>query len=325
MQLYKAEASVVSADKFTSRVREMARIILIVYLIFSVSFTVLMKLSGMSLFDSLVHMFATVSTGGFSSKGASVAYFNSVYVETVITIFMIIGATNFALHYNFFKQGFKVYTKNAEFRFYIFLMAAATIAVTLNLSGGMFSNIAESFRYSAFQVVSITTTTGFGSADFDAWPPLSRFIMLALMFAGGSAGSTTGAIKCIRLLLLLKIGYKEIYRLIHPHAVVPVKLSGRVVPPEALRGVMGFTVLYLLVFVVSSFILAALGLDLVSAIASAAATLSNVGPGLGLTGPMSNYSMIPDPGKWILILNMLLGRLEIYTLLILFVPAYWRG
>jgi trk system potassium uptake protein TrkH len=145
------------------------------------------------------------------------------------------------------------------------------------------------------------------------------------MFAGGSAGSTTGSIKCIRLLLLLKIGYKEIYRLIHPHAVIPVKLAGRVVPREALRGVMGFTVLYLLVFLVSSFILAALGIDLVSSIASAAATLANVGPGLGLTGPLSSYAMIPDLGKWVLILNMLLGRLEIYTLLILFVPAYWRG
>jgi trk system potassium uptake protein TrkH len=327
MQLYKAEASVVGADRFASRVKEMARIILIVYLLFSVVLTVLLKLSGMSLFDSLIHMFGTVSTGGFSSHGTSVAYFDSAYIETIITVFMILGATNFALHYNFFKQGFKVYTKNAEFRFYIFLMAAATVAVTINLSGGAggIASLAESFRYSAFQVVSIITTTGYGSADFDAWPPLSRFIILALMFAGGSAGSTTGSIKCIRLVLLLKLGYKEIYRLIHPHAVIPVKLSGRVVPREVLRGVMGFTILYLIVFLVSSFILAALGIDLVSSIASAAATLANVGPGLGLTGPLSSYAMIPDLGKWVLILNMLLGRLEIYTLLILFVPAYWRG
>ena len=324
MQLYKAEASVVSADKFTSRVREMARVILAVYLVFSVTLVIILSFLGMNLFDSFIHMFGTVGTAGFSSKGSSIAHFDSIYIESVIVLFMILGATNFALHYRFFREGFKVYTKNPEFRFYILLMVVASILVAVNLRSFGYGSTFESVRHSVFQVVSVVTTTGFSTADFAAWPAFGQVLLLILMFTGGCAGSTTGAIKGIRLLLLLKLGYKEIYRLIHPHAVIPIKLSGRLVPPDVMRSVVGFTVLYFMVFVVSSLALSWMGIDLTTAVSSAAATISNVGPALGLSGPMASYSVMPEPAKWLLITNMLLGRLEIYTLLILFVPAFWR-
>ncbi len=325
MQLYKAEASVVSSDKIAPRVREMARIILAVYLGMSISLLVILKLLGMDLFNATLHMFATVSTAGFSPQNASVGYFNSVYIEAVIVLFMILGATNFALHFKFFRGGYRVYTKNSEFKFYIIVMALASVLIGLNLWLSGETGIFNSFRHSIFQVVSVTTTTGFSTVDFSAWPAFGQLMLLALMFIGGCAGSTTGSIKSIRLLLMIKLGYKEIYRLVHPHAVVPVKLGGRLVEPEILRSVMGFTVLYLLVFIISTCALGWLGVDLTTAISSAAATLSNVGPALGLAGPESGYAFMPEPGKWVLILNMLLGRLEIYTLMILFIPAFWRG
>jgi trk system potassium uptake protein TrkH len=266
-----------------------------------------------------------IATGGFSDKNMSIAHFQNVYVEGIIIILMVLGATNFALHYGFYQKGIRAYTTSEEFRFYILVMVVATIVVTLSLNGTVYATAAESLRYAAFQVVSVTTTTGYSTADFGSWPSFSQILLLVLMFFGGSVGSTTGSIKCVRLLLLIKLGYKEIYRLIHPHAVITVKLGGKVVPPEIMRGVAGFTFLFISVFVVSAAVLSGLGLDPLTAISSAAATLGNVGPALGELGPASNYSMVPDAGKWVLVFNMLLGRLEIYTLLILLVPAFWKG
>ncbi len=325
MQLYKAEASVVSGEKFTPRVKEMARILLAVYLIISLTEVLFLSLAGMDLFDSFIHTFGTVATGGFSNRAESIEHFRSPYIEAVITVFMVLGATNFALHYRFFQEGFGAYIRNEEFRFYILVMALSTAAVTINLSAGFYGGVLESFRYASFQVVSIMTTTGYSTADFSLWPPFSQVLLLVLMFFGGSAGSTTGAIKCIRLLLLLKIGYREIYRLVHPHAVTTVKLGGRVVPQDVLTGVTGFTLAFISIFVVSSIVIASLGIDPFTSISATAATLGNIGPGFGPVGPAGNYSSIPDPGKWVLILNMLLGRLEVYTLLILLLPAFWRG
>ncbi len=325
MQLYKAEASsVVAGEKFAPRVREMARILLAVYLIISFTEVLFLTLGGMNLYDSFIHTFGTVATGGFSNRVESVAYYNSPYIEAVITIFMILGATNFALHYRLFQDGPSAYLKNEEFRFYIFVMTISTVAVTINISG-LYNSLVESFRYASFQVISIMTTTGFSTADFSLWPPFSQILLLVLMFFGGSAGSTSGTIKCIRLLLLFKIGYREVYRLVHPHAVTPIKLGGKVVPQDVITGVTGFTLAYISVFVVSSVILASLGIDPLVSISASATTIGNIGPGLGFVGPAGNYSAIPELGKWVLILDMLLGRLEVYTFLILLLPAFWRG
>ncbi len=325
MQLYKAEASTVSADKFAPRIKEMARILFAVYLIISFTQVVFLSLAGMDLFDAFIHTFGTVATGGFSSRNTSVGYFQSALIEGIIIVFMFLGATNFSLHYRFFHEGYKVYLKNEEFRFYLLVMTVATILVTSNLIVSAYYGVGESLRYAIFQVVSIMTTTGYSTTDFEKWPFFSQMVLLVVMFFGGSTGSTTGSIKCIRLLILIKLAYREIYRLVHPHAVTPIKLGGKVLSPDIINGVMGYTFLFMGIFALSTVSLTLVGIDLITAISSSIATLGNIGPGLGITGPASNYSTIPDPGKWILILNMLLGRLEIYTILILLLPAFWRG
>ena len=325
MQLYKAEASTISGDKFVPRISEMARILLVIYLVLSLSMAVLLLLSGMGLYDTLIHTLSGASTGGFSNYNGSIGSFGNVWIEAIIIVFMVLGATNFALHYGVYREGFKVFFRNEEFKFYILIMVVSTAAVTINLAVSHYGSIGAAFRHAVFQVVSIATTTGYSTVDYGLWPSFSQIVILSLIFVGGSAGSTTGAIKCVRLLLMLKLLKKEVSTLIHPHAIIPVKMNGRVIDSDILRSVTTFAFLFFIVFVVSSFVLSALGLDTFTAISSAAATLGNVGPALGVTGPASNYSMVPEAAKWVLTVNMLLGRLEIYTLLILFVPAFWRA
>ncbi len=325
MQLYKAEGSIASVDKFVPRVTEMAKILWLVYMVMSFVMVVFLLMGGMGLYDAFIHAFGTLSTGGFSNQDMSVGHYNSVIIETIIVVFMFLGATNFTLHYQFYHKGLGAYVRNREFRLYFFLVISAIILVTLNLRLAFYDSISQSFRYAVFQVVSIHTTTGFSSVDFARWPALSQLILFMTMFLNGSAGSTSGGIKCMRILILAKSVRREIYRLIHPRAVIHIKLGGTVVSPEVVNGVVGFTFLYMLIFAVAALILAALGVDFVSAITASATTIGGIGPGLSALGPDSNYSAIPFLGKWILILNMLMGRLEIYTLIILFTPTFWRG
>ncbi|MCK5237346.1 MAG: TrkH family potassium uptake protein, partial [Deltaproteobacteria bacterium] len=261
MQLYKAEASTISGDKFVPRIKEMARILFIVYAVISFAMLVLLIIGGMGIYDSFIHMLGGVSTAGFSSKNASIAHFGSVYVEVVVMFFMILGGASFALHYGFFRKGLISYTKNEEFKFYLLMIALSTIILTICLKGAVFAGIGESLRYASFQAVSLITTTGYTSADYGNWPVYAQLIILCLMFIGGSAGSTTGAIKCVRVLLILKLVYKEIYKLIHPHAVIPVKLAGKAVPIEILRSVLGFSALFILAFIISAILLSFTGLD----------------------------------------------------------------
>lgn len=327
MQLYKAEAPGigVAADKLAPRLVETVRLLGFVYLVITTTEVVFLIWAGMGPFDAIIHSFATVATGGFSNKNISIEAYHSPLIESIITVFMFISATNFALHASLLKKGPRVYLENPEFRFYIFLQLTAILLVTLNLRLSIYDSVTSAFRFASFQVVSITTSTGFSSTDFAGWPSFSQFALIVLMLIGGSTGSTTGAIKCVRVLLLLKQGYKELRQLIHPHAVIHVKLGGRIVPPEVVAGATGFTFLYIVIFFIASMAMTFLGLDIVSAISSVAATLGNIGPGIGVVGPLSNYSEVPYIGKWLLISCMLLGRLEVYTLLILFTPAFWKG
>ena len=324
MQLFKAETSTISGDKFVPRIRDMARILFTIYILFMATMMALLMAAGMDLFDAFVHTVGGVATAGFSDKNLSVGHYGSFAIEAIVMTFMVLGATNFALHYEFSKKGFSAYLGSEEFRFYIYVMVVFTALIAMSL-GGVYDGVAETLRYASFQVVSITTTTGYTTADFSKWPETSQVLLLFLMFIGGSVGSTTGSIKCIRILLLLKVCYKEIYRLIHPHAVIPVKLAGRVIDPDVIRSVTGYTVLFVLLFVLSAMALSATGLDAWTAVTSAAATIGNVGPAMGSVGPAAGYGGAPDAAKCIYIANMLLGRLEIYTLLILLVPAFWRG
>lgn len=324
MQLFKAEVPGPLPDKLKPRIKETAEILWGVYLLVTLMETTLLMFGGMSLFDALCHTFGTVATGGFSTKNASIAHFDSVYIEVVIILFMVIAGTNFSLHYRALKGKVQTYYKDREFQFYcLFLVTCLLITVPILYFASKY-DMGKAVRSAAFQVVSIVTTTGYATDDFELWSSSGQLIMLVLMFIGGCAGSTGGSIKIIRIMLLLKHGITEIKKLLHPNAYIPVRLGGRVISADVITNILAFFILYMLIFVCGSFCMALMGLDFVTAVASVAATLGNIGPGLGNVGPTDNYAAIPVAGKWLLSLFMLLGRLEIYTVIILFVPEFWK-
>lgn len=324
MQLYKAEVPGPVPDKLKPRIRDTAMVLWKVYVLFSAAETLLLMLGGMDLFDALCHTFGTMATGGFSTHTLSIGSYQSPYVDTVIIVFMLFAGINFSLHYRFLKGESLSFWRNSEFRFFIGAVTIFFLVVTFNIYHTVYETFSEAIRYGAFQVISIITTTGYSTADYERWPSLSQNILLFCMFLGASAGSTGGGMKCLRIMLLLKHSYKQLFHLIHPHAVTQVKLGGKPVSNEVLHSIWGYFMLYLGLFVLCAFLLAAMRVDVVTSFAAAAATIGNIGPGLGMVGPMDNYVHIPVLGKWVLILSMLLGRLEIYTILILFVPEFWR-
>jgi trk system potassium uptake protein TrkH len=324
MQLYKAEIPSPVVDKLQPRISETAKSLWKVYLLITVIEIGLLYIGGMPLFDSVCHAFCTMPTGGFSTLNGSIAQFNSAYFEGVITLFMILAGINFALHFKFLKGDFRVFGRDPECRVFLSILAILILLATWNTYGTIYSSVIKAFRYAAFQVSSIITTTGFVTANYEQWPALSQLILVLCMFLGAMAGSTGGAIKIVRILLLVKHGYREIFTLIHPHAVISIKLGKKPVPPDVVNSIGGFFILYLGLFVAAVIFMSALGLDARTSFASVAATIGNVGPGFGLVGPLSNYLSIPDVGKWMLMFCMILGRLEIYTVIILLVPAYWR-
>ncbi len=331
MQLFRAEAPGPQTDRLTPRIAQTAKLLWGVYILLSVIETLLLWLGDMTLFDALCHTFGTMATGGFSTKNGSIAHYNSVYIETVITVFMFLAGTNFALHYRALRGDVKSYFKDTEFRFYciviflsIFLVSWNIVRFKNHIEQVPYDSVWDSIRYAAFQVVSITTTTGYGTADFEMWPYLSQFVLVTLMFYGGCAGSTGGGMKQIRFLLLIKQSGAEIKRLIFPHAVLPVRVNDRVVPSEVLTHVLGFFFFFIGIFAIVTCIMATLGLDLITAASCTIAAMGNIGPGLGDVGPIDNYAHIATAGKFILSFCMLLGRLEIYTVLILFSSSFWK-
>ena len=324
MQLYKAEVPGPVPDKLKPRIRDTAMVLWKVYVLFSAAEALLLMLGGMDLFEALCHTFGTTATGGFSTRNASIGSYHSPYIDTVIILFMLLGGINFSLHYQCLRGDLRAFWRNPEFRFFIGAILIFFLAVTFNIYHTVCETLSGAIRFGAFQVISIITTTGYTTADFEKWPPLSQSILLFCMFLGASAGSTSGGMKCLRIMLLLKHSYKQLFSLIHPHAVTQVKLGGRPISDEVLHSIWGYFMLYLGLFILCSFLLAAMGVDVVTSFAAVAASIGNIGPGLGLVGPTDNYAHIPVLGKWLLILCMLLGRLEIYTVLVLFVPEFWR-
>ncbi len=324
MQLYKAELPSPVKDKISPRVVDTAKLLWGVYVLISLAQFFLLMLGGMNAFDAACHTFATMGTGGFSNYDASIGHFQSLYIEGVIIFFMAVAGMNFALHYRLFTGDFKSFFSDGELRFYLLIILVATAVVTIDLHLNLFYEMGKALRSSLFTVVSIITTTGFVTDNFDQWPLPSRIIILHLMFIGGCAGSTGGAIKCLRILLIIKHSYLEFYRLIHPHAVVVVKLGKQTVPADIMASIRSFFFLYISTAIAATLCMAFLGLDLISAFSAVATTLGNVGPGFGLVNPLSNFFEIPQAGKWILSFCMLLGRLEIFTVLVLFIPDFWK-
>ncbi len=324
MQLYKAETPSPVVDKLKPRISDTAKILWKVYLGITVVQVLFLLGGGMSIFDAFCHAFCTLPTGGFSTRNASIAAFDSAYLDTVFIVFMLLAGISFSLHYKMLKGDFKIFGRDEECRIFLVVVAVFILLITLNVYGNVYSSFSHSFRQAAFQVSAIITTTGFVTADYETWPAFSQIILLSCMFFGAMAGSTGGGMKFMRIILLIKHGYQQIIRIIHPHAVTAVKLGGRAVPAEILNGIWGFFILYLCLFFVATLIMAALGLDLVSSIGAVASSLGNIGPGLGIVGPVRNYLEVPLAGKWVLAACMLIGRLEIYTVIVLLTPEFWK-
>jgi trk system potassium uptake protein TrkH len=324
-QMFRAEAPGPTEDKLKPRLKETARILWMVYVVISGIEFIILIAAGMGIYDSITHTFSTMACGGFSPKADSIAAFGSPLIEGIITLFMFIAGANFALHYRTIYVDHKSFLRDSEFKFYCFIVATASILLTLILwKTKTFDGIALSFRYAIFQVISILTTTGYATHDFNIWPDSGRMILFMIMFIGGCAGSTAGGIKIVRLLLMLKYGYRELLKALQPKMVRPIRLGNRVVSEEIMGSIFSFMILYLLIFMTSTFILSLFEIDLISAASASIVTLGNIGPGFNLVGPWSNFSAIPAIGKLVLIVNMWIGRLEIFTILVLLIPGLWR-
>lgn len=324
MQLFVAEVPGLKPDKLHPKIKETAKRLWAIYIIFTFVEVVLLMFGGMDLFDAINHSFTTMATGGYSTKQASIAYWDSPYIHYVITLFMIIAGTNFTLSYFALHFNFKKVFQNEEFKYYLGFIAGFTIIIAYALYIFESTGVEQSIRDSVFQVVSIMTTTGFATVDYYQWTPFIWVLLFILMFFGGSAGSTGGSIKIVRILLVLKNGYLELKRLIHPNAIIPVRFNHQAVPSNIIANVLAFIMFYIVIFVVGTIIMTATGLDFESSMGSVAATLGNIGPGIGTVGPAENFYHVTDFGKWFLSFLMLLGRLELFTVLVILSPSFWK-
>ncbi len=324
MQLFKAEIPGPVVDKLTPRITETAKILSGVYLLISSVQTGLLLGGGMSLFDALCHTFGTTATAGFSTRNASVGAFDSAFLRYVIIFFMILGGTNFSLHYRFLRGDLTAHLRNGEFRLFLSIAVVVTVLIGFDTYYNNYQSLVETAEKSLFQVVSILTTTGFTTADYEQWSLSSQLLLFLLMFVGGCAGSTCGGMKIMRVHLLLKFVLTEVTRLVHPHAVVPVRLGSTAIPREVVTNVVGYSILFMSLFAVGVLVMAAMGLDFTTSMGAVAATLGNIGPGLGTVGPTDGYSQVPFFGKWVLSCLMLIGRLDIFTVIVLLSPQFWK-
>ncbi len=324
MQLFKAEVPEIGVEKLRPRIIDMAKSLWYIYAGLTAVLTLLLSVAGMSFFDAVCHAFATMATGGFSTKSASIAYFQSGLIDAIITVFMFLAGINFSLHFFALRGKFSRFAKSSELKFYCTVVIVAIFLVTLSTMQSGQSSISAALRYASFQVVSVVTTTGYATADYEKWPVFSQMLLLCLMFFGGMVGSTGGGMKQVRILLMFKQAYRELYHLIHPRALTALKLDEKNVPKETLGGIWGFLFLFILISVIATLCMTALGIDIITSASTVISAMANVGPALGDAGPTENYASIPVFGKWILIVCMLMGRLEIYTVILLFMPIFWK-
>lgn len=321
MELFASESPGPTKDKIHPRIKETAKRLWFIYFSLTVLQCILLMLAGIDFYDAINHSLTTMSTGGFSTKQASVAAFNSPIAEYIIIAFMFIAGTNFTLLYFGFKFKFRKFWKNDEFKWYLaaVLMLCGAIVPVIYLG-----DFEKAFRDALFQVVSILTTTGFATTDFTTWGSFATFIFFLLLFTGASAGSTSGGMKIVRIVLLMKNGFLEFKRRLHPNAIVPVNLNDQVVSSKIIYNLLAFVFFYLFLFVTGSILLTFFGLEFKEAISAAATSIGNVGPGIGELGPSGNFYKLPNAAKWILTILMLMGRLELFTIAILFTPYFWK-
>ena len=324
MQLFVAESPGIAPDKLHPRITVTAKRLWMVYVFLTFAEMVLLMIGGMTFFDAINHAMSTLATGGFSTKNASIAYYDSPFIHYVIIVFMFLAGTNFTLSYFMLRGNFSKLYKNEEFKVYAGVCLLIGLFVTLSVFKVSDVTLEKAFRDSLFQVLTIITTTGFITADYTTWAPFITFVFFILFFIGGSAGSTAGGIKIMRHIVMAKNTILELKRQIHPSAVLPVRFNTKAVPQNITFNIMAFILIYLLIFFMGSLFMSLLGLDFESAIGTVIATLGNIGPGLGSVGPVFNFAHIPAIGKWFLSFLMLLGRLELFTVLILFTAYFWR-
>ena len=323
--LFEDEFTGISHDKFRPRIGQVAKRLWSIYLGFTIALIVLLYLGPMNLFDACCHAFTTMSTGGFSTKNINIAYWNSTYIDSVISIFMLIGAINFTLWYFFFKGNFKRLFKDEEFRWFLSIIIITTLVITTYLSfNNEYSSFSESFRMSFFQVASIFSTTGFSITDFTQWGPFFLLIFSFLMLVCGCGGSTSGGLKTIRFIILCKNAMNEFSKQIHPKAIIPVRFNGNAISYSIVQKVLAFAFLYMATILVSVGVFAATGIRFEDAWGISLSGISNVGPGFGEFGPAGNYASMADFTKWYYSFLMIAGRLELFTVLILFTPGFWK-
>lgn len=325
MQLFIAEVPGPTPDKLHPRIKETAKRLWGVYMIITLLEVVLLLAGKMPLFDAICHSFTTLATGGYSTKQASIAFYSSPYIQYVIIFFMMVAGVNFSLSYFAMHLKFKRIWKNEEFRSYLMFIGIFTLITTLILMVSFRGEkIEKLFRDALFQVVSVITTTGYATADYLTWRSSAVVLLLVLMFFGGSAGSTGGSIKIIRIVIMLKNGFQELKKLIHPNAIVPVRIDKEAVNQATITNVLAFISVYILISVTGTIVIALLGYDIETSIGAVAATLGNIGPGIGEVGPAFNYAHFGNFGKWFLSFLMLIGRLELFTVLVLLTPSFWK-
>lgn len=323
LNILKAESTGPTPGKLVPKIAETARILYIIYILLTGLEIIFLKIGGMPLFDAVTHTFATVGTGGFSTKNKSIAAYNMPSIEWVIMIFTFLAGVNFSLYYDVLMGKFKSLFKDREFQFYCTVIGIAIILITINITDS-WGNILLSFRQAAFQVVTIITSTGFATLDYSIWPAFSKMILFILMFFGGCAGSTSGGIKILRVMIVFKYIKREFYKLIHPNSVISIRIGGQTIPENVVQNVIAFVLLYFLIFAGLSLILLTQDMDLISSTSAVVASLSNIGPGFGSVGPAMNYAGLTIFTKILLSFTMILGRLEIYTVLILITPIFWK-
>lgn len=323
MQLFQSEAPGISPDKLKPRIRDTAKRLWIIYIALTFIEGVLLMLGGMNFYDAINHSLTTMATGGFSPKNTSIAFYDSRYLQYVITIFMFLAGTNFTLNYFMLKGNLKKVWQNEEFRYYLWFVLTITLISTVGIYVVSEVDLETAFRQAIFQVVSLVSTTGYITADYTAWTPFLTLLFFLLLFTGASAGSTSGGVKIVRHVILLKNSILEMKRQIHPSAVIPVRYNGKAVTQDITFNVLAFFIIYINVFTISAGIMSLIGVDFMTAMGSVATSLGNVGPGIGTVGPVDNFAHIPSAGKWFLSFLMLLGRLELFTVILLFTPYFW--
>ncbi|MFP4362246.1 MAG: TrkH family potassium uptake protein [Spirochaetia bacterium] len=324
VQLVQAESPGPSMEKIYPKITGMAKLLWTIYLGLTVLETVLLMFGGMDLFNALTHTFGTLATGGFSPQNTSVGHFDSAYIDVVITIFMLAAGLNFAIYYRVFLGKFSEIKKNTEMKAYLAIFVIATVLTCIPLVGSVYPDLWQSLRFSGFQVASILTTTGYATADFDTWPGFSKFVLFALMFIGGSAGSTGGGIKVIRIVTIFKQSIIELKYLIFPRKVFKVHINKGPVRKDFIYTVFGFVFLYFLMLMITTGVVASGGYEILTSFTTALATVGNIGPGFDLIGPAQNYAFFPGYIKWFLSLAMMVGRLEVYTVLVIFTGFFWK-